>query len=220
MRPLKQASMGGAIENQNLSQQCHTVTHVTYRLPHRHQLRRVQQQIRHSPNQSWEYVSEWEVQENQSLDRLRDYMDKYTREDLNVEAYTVEFMRLCEEVPELVRDGEEVASRYVKGLGPEFEELMAVKSDSVAYLAGRAKQIESKLRRNDIPLQPYYYTKPEEPTATFPRVGNSGPARHYNPYFVPRGGKDKGKLKFRGGRGKGPMIREAFPSSRSSSGNV
>ena len=50
------------------------------------------------------------MQENQSLHRLRDYMDKYTREHLNVEAYTIKFMRLCEEVPKLVCDGEEVAS--------------------------------------------------------------------------------------------------------------
>ncbi|XP_050219062.1 uncharacterized protein LOC126669602 [Mercurialis annua] len=123
-----------------------------------------------------EAIEQLEEQQQQCIDRLREQLVAFTRGELSVEAYTLEFLRLGQQVPEMMRDNAEVNSIFVTGLGPEFRELLDEVDCHFGYVSGRAQQIESVLEREGTPVRAFPLN-PERPVPIVDRPESSVPRR-------------------------------------------
>ena len=128
-------------------------------------------------------------------------MRSFSRGMLTVGAYSTDFLRMAEGVPNLNEDNRTINRRYIRGLGPQFDELYEHVDEHFSTLTTMARRIETEHEWSGDPIRPYYFRREYHPdyVSTSSRTTT-------NPYFVQRGGRNSGRTVR--GRHTGIVIRE------------
>ncbi|XP_050207548.1 uncharacterized protein LOC126656964 [Mercurialis annua] len=108
---------------------------------------------------------------------------------------------MAEGVPNLNESNRTINRRYVRGLGPQFDELYEHVDEHFSTLTTMARRIETEHEWSGDPIRPYYFRHEYHPdyVSTSSRTTT-------NPYFVQRGGRNSGRTVR--GRHTGIVIRE------------